>query len=999
MATKTAICWVILLCPFLSYSQTDNGYFDFKEPVPPTPNVSSLGKYGDIPVSLHTGVPNISIPIYTIKEGDISLGISLNYHSSGVKVDEIASWVGLGWSLNAGGMITRTVAGGPDEGHKALGKAISSIAGHGWYKDEGIPDEITNCRLTPSNPVPQSGCAECVCVWYYYDAANGLVDTEPDIYSYSVNGISGKFYFDENRNPVMHPITDVKIITDFNSATNEFEGWQLIGPDGTQYLFGGENDNVENGYSSFQGLPGFLPEYKSTTTWYLDKIVSANRQDTIFLEYEKERYGYGNRISQSVSVNSSSCQITGDVLKAPEYLMFNSVDGVRLNRVRASSGNTTVNFNSNNLREDVQSHSNQYQANLEAKYLSSIDIQSGNFCKEFILEHSYFESDPSSGYPNDVSPYNLGFDLKRLRLKSIQEISCNQNESIPPYRFIYNETPLPRRYSLARDHWGYYNGATSNQSLIPSVSYLCIGNQFNFGNSNRNPNESYLKAGVLEKVQYPTGGSTEFIYEGHRVNDNELIGGLRIKSQVSYDENENVALVKGYEYLESRLYSGNVEYVSYPGNSYWGAQYGVAFNVMIGSSPKPALQSTQGYHVGYGEVRIHQAHGGYETHRFNNVTPSPSFGFPMPPSVSRIGAASLNRLSYSNAESQEVFSKFSQYNYDDNRNISGMRISSLCPTANPGCGNTPNIFYTDYAINTSRFRIQYETQVQDGLTTTTNYQYNQFYQHDNPIEIVTTNSQGETLKTEIQYTREASATLPAEMVERNMINIPIVTKQFNSDLMTKMQTNQFQLENDMVLLKETEVLPIGLEEGKISLRYTYDTRGRIKEQYKTDDIPTAYIWNQTGTYVIASVVNADDGEVYYEGFEDSGIDSSMKAKAGRYVHNQSSYTIPAVQRPSGSDLVMTYWYYKNGNWVFQDEIPYSSTITVSGASAIDEFMVYPKDAQMTTYSYDSSGLVLSQGDPNGQYVHYEYDDLSRLILIRDHNEDILQSTSYHYSQN
>lgn len=74
-----------------------------KEPGWPTPNAASLGKYGDIPVSHHTGVTNISIPIYTIQEGDINLPISLDYHSSGIKVDEVASWIGLGWSLNVGG--------------------------------------------------------------------------------------------------------------------------------------------------------------------------------------------------------------------------------------------------------------------------------------------------------------------------------------------------------------------------------------------------------------------------------------------------------------------------------------------------------------------------------------------------------------------------------------------------------------------------------------------------------------------------------------------------------------------------------------------------------------------------------------------------------------------------------------------------------------------------------------------------------------------------------
>ena len=71
-----------------------------------SPTAASLGKYGDFPVSYNTGLPQISIPIYTVKAGSLSLPISLSYHASGLKVQEQASWVGAGWALNAGGCRT-----------------------------------------------------------------------------------------------------------------------------------------------------------------------------------------------------------------------------------------------------------------------------------------------------------------------------------------------------------------------------------------------------------------------------------------------------------------------------------------------------------------------------------------------------------------------------------------------------------------------------------------------------------------------------------------------------------------------------------------------------------------------------------------------------------------------------------------------------------------------------------------------------------------------------
>ena len=67
--------------------------------VPPSPNAAALGKYGDIPVSLYTGTPNISVPLYNLKSKKMSVPVSLSYHASGIKVDDVASNVGLGWSL------------------------------------------------------------------------------------------------------------------------------------------------------------------------------------------------------------------------------------------------------------------------------------------------------------------------------------------------------------------------------------------------------------------------------------------------------------------------------------------------------------------------------------------------------------------------------------------------------------------------------------------------------------------------------------------------------------------------------------------------------------------------------------------------------------------------------------------------------------------------------------------------------------------------------------
>lgn len=87
-----------------------------------TPNTYAFARYGDLPVDYSTGLPQINLPLTSISDRDIKVDVSLSYYASGIKVDQEASWVGLGWSLNAGGMITCQLRGAPDEMDAKTGK-------------------------------------------------------------------------------------------------------------------------------------------------------------------------------------------------------------------------------------------------------------------------------------------------------------------------------------------------------------------------------------------------------------------------------------------------------------------------------------------------------------------------------------------------------------------------------------------------------------------------------------------------------------------------------------------------------------------------------------------------------------------------------------------------------------------------------------------------------------------------------------------------------------
>lgn len=67
-----------------------------------TPNTYAFARYGDLPVDYSTGLPQINLPLTSISDRDIKVDVSLSYYASGIKVDQEASWVGLGWSLKIG---------------------------------------------------------------------------------------------------------------------------------------------------------------------------------------------------------------------------------------------------------------------------------------------------------------------------------------------------------------------------------------------------------------------------------------------------------------------------------------------------------------------------------------------------------------------------------------------------------------------------------------------------------------------------------------------------------------------------------------------------------------------------------------------------------------------------------------------------------------------------------------------------------------------------------
>ena len=471
-----------------------------------SPNAASLGKYGDIPVSYQSGTPSISIPIYTASSGHLKHDISLSYHASGLKVQELASWVGTPWSLNAGGVITRAVRPGPDD----RGFSTSNYS-HGHYADYGYNSYL----LSGANTIDD------------YNFARGFKDGEPDIFTFNFDGYVGKFYFDDDRRAVLVPQSDFRIETDYSAANGGFQGFVITVSNGTKYYFGktgntGTTDPIEI------SNPCTLESGPSNTTlavssWFLNKIVSDDGAHSIHFEYEEENYSYYTL--SMFPILSDEVQ-SGTLLRKREYdLVKNLVQGVRLSQITFPNGE--INFvPTTSARTDLSGYTTQGMydyLNTEAKALAEINItNNADFCKKFQFSYGYFTSTQSltGELATGFAIFNINSDKNRLRLDAVQELSCNSQKTVPPYQFTYFTESTPRGLSFGIDHWGYYNGVNSNNSLIPAYTENNGSTIQEIPGANREPAWPAMRAGTLKQIRYPTNGYTEFEFEPHSITTN-----------------------------------------------------------------------------------------------------------------------------------------------------------------------------------------------------------------------------------------------------------------------------------------------------------------------------------------------------------------------------------------------------------------------------------------------------------------------------------------------
>lgn len=453
--------------------------------LPPSPNASELGRVANIPVGLTTGSMNFNIPLVDLKCGQLNVPISLDYSSGGIKVDQIASRTGLGWSLNAGGIINRTTFGERDE---------SSY----W-------------TTSPANI--NTNTPEAVQFLDRVTTNKDSYDTQPDIFTFNFNGNSGKFILNPDNKSEVIFITrsNLKVITNFNHLQGNTWTLKIIDTKGIEYFFGGSGATEKSRNLNSGADCGKTYDTDVENGWYLNKILAPNG-DFISLNYLPIQFAYDTGITESTLEPTKETRgmflynsITGVFTYAPPGYSTRctssiSNTGVYLNYIETSKGGkVSLTYTG---RQDLPGD----------KLVSQIQygIMNGTLLKTFNLDYNEARSSfmGRGGSAAEAHRY-------RPFLVELKEFSKGLSLS-KRHRFdYYNMQDIAPRLSFAQDHWGFFNGK-DNPGLTPAIPEE---GPFSYVSADRNSSSITAHFGMLSKITYPTGGIDSINYEPNSVNE------------------------------------------------------------------------------------------------------------------------------------------------------------------------------------------------------------------------------------------------------------------------------------------------------------------------------------------------------------------------------------------------------------------------------------------------------------------------------------------------
>jgi hypothetical protein len=1034
---------------FLSWQAFAQG--SDKSVIPSSPQSAEFEKYVNYNVSMYNGVPDISIPLYTIHLKGMDIPISLSYHASGIKYRQTNGDVGVGWTLNPGYRITRTIYGLPDEKHEMpsdIGARLASLP-------EGVDGDHYLAMFTRDlNGMPRR---EDDSKWY---------DGEYDIFSYMLPTESGRFLIKDRQNKVVQTLEEsyAKIAYQNGlSAIGPADGilnFDVADDQGNKYYFGEHSTNDANVFEFSNGSG-------QATGWALKNLTTALGDQLAFNYIPKSISGWNFLIRTETIISASNCYETNYEDPIDEPVADNGYFTFYLNDIH-------------NDREKVV-----FERDVNG-FVSKLKVYMAD--DQLLKSIEFFYSKKSDGF--------------HVFLDSIQ-IKDKNSAAVQTYRFDYNES---RESVDGVDQWGYYSGNSAPLALHNEFrddpilksprgdGYGTVEEKVGGGFIDRKSgNADYFS---LKSITYPTGGKTDYNYESNVYKDYSgryyYGGGLRIQSIISNDLVSGETLKREFKYGDDVVGSGiakvqvdesffadetvMVEYI----NQYPFVDNIIARKVMSYSSqmlsdaavtgftsslvnyPKVTEWFSDGGHIEYKYDIGREYEIGYYNREMGYDYCGVQFTYP--------GLCAVQGYLYANKpllREKKYYSgtgslaKSEAYDYYDPNGVilEGLKVKPFGRAPGGIDEHDYSVFnvighffrYLPYQIYYGRALLQNkrETYFQDNRSTvlSTNYEYND---QKLPVKITTNSSNGKIHYTYLTYASDyaVGSGFVDVMKANNLVTTPVETVEAEQDAAGQItilsgMVNKFRLSNpsqqESVLAIENRY-PLLLQNFKFSNRAggvlptsgtasvfqpdnvykskityeQYDAASNLLQKTKTNDLTTSYVWDYANTYPIAEISNAAVNDVAYTSFESDGAGnwtisgstinndaitgtksfngtlSKSLAVAGDYVVTAWSKTTATVNGLGGS-VIST-----KGSWqLLQWDLTNINNVVVQG-SQLDEVRLYPKGATMETYTYEPLVGMTGQCDANNVISYFEYDAFSRLSLVRDQDKNIVKRFCYNY---
>lgn len=573
----------ILFLGYHAYAQDD--LEDLYIPTTPSPKLAELSKYADFETVGQNGVVPIGIPLFNISAGKYTHPVSLSYHASGIKVNQDATWVGLGWSITMGGSITRSVRDVPDDVQSTYPLKFDGrrkftstyVTEYGWLVDPGriakFPD-ITNEGFETKSDMLY-GVSDDIDAAIALRTLRGdltlhsddlghyekkIYDSEPDIFYLNIGKKVVKFIFGADGMPKLLNSSEYYMIeAELGGEHNvTIEKFVVTDTYGNKFYFG--NDN------------------KIESTSVHTEFYSTDSRNTLG-EYSEN-----------------------DLIQAPLDKTFTT--GWFLTSIEILSGeNISFEYFSpeNPLLLDLEV--GQYRTKQLTENIPQLSFNANRWNKTKSISHSIMThypkkiTFPSGAVDIYISPrtdLEGAYKLVNIKLTNALNVPINDIHFEYLYKdnrifldwmmhndkrtsFEYNAAALPPKNSWQQDLWGYachkstdliqqvyvYPDDVSNYYRyypLPAGTYS--GPEYILAGSDRSVDESSIRAGILEVVHHPTGGTTTYTCEPNEFYDtqsgeNISGGGLRISNIVKKDYDGTNLLQREYHYnYEHNISSG-----------------------------------------------------------------------------------------------------------------------------------------------------------------------------------------------------------------------------------------------------------------------------------------------------------------------------------------------------------------------------------------------------------------------------------------------------------